>query len=361
MTTRFHDRAHAGRELAEHLRILQEKGLLPHPVVLALPRGGVTVAEQVARALGADLDVLVVRKIGAPFHEEFGVGALAGDEPPLFDRRSLDQTGLTEDDLAPVVERERAELRRREERYRQGRPAPELEGRTVILVDDGLATGATARAAVHAVRGRQPERIVVAVPVASHEAVELLRHEADDVVCLLRPSPFHAVGLWYENFDQLTDDDVLKALHTGLGGTAMTRYVRDVMSPGATAVEPMTTLSEAARVMREQNIGDVLVAYDCDLFGVLTDRDITVRAVAEGRDPRVTTVGSLCTRPPVITLDPDDTTDHAVELMRRHALRRLPVVEHGGCPVGMVSLGDLATTEDPHSALADISRADPNR
>ncbi|MFI1167732.1 CBS domain-containing protein [Streptomyces sp. NPDC020801] len=141
----------------------------------------------------------------------------------------------------------------------------------------------------------------------------------------------------------------------------MTRRVRDVMSPGAVAVEPMASLEIAARVMREQNVGDVLVAYDCDLFGVLTDRDIVVRAVAEGRDLHDTTAGSVCTRPPVVTLTPDDTTDHAVELMRRYAVRRLPVVEHGGCPVGMVSLGDLATAEDPHSALADISKADPNR
>ncbi|GHD90780.1 CBS domain-containing protein [Streptomyces naganishii] len=141
----------------------------------------------------------------------------------------------------------------------------------------------------------------------------------------------------------------------------MTRRVRDVMSPGAVAVEPMTTLERAAYVMREQNVGDVLVAYDCDLFGVLTDRDIVIRAVAEGRDPHEATVGSVCTRPPVVTLAPEDTTDHAVELMRRYAVRRLPVVEHGGCPVGMVSLGDLAATEDPHSALADISNADPNR
>jgi PPOX class probable F420-dependent enzyme len=140
----------------------------------------------------------------------------------------------------------------------------------------------------------------------------------------------------------------------------MTRRVRDVMSPGALAVEPMTTLERAAHMMREQNVGDVLVAYDCDLFGVLTDRDIVIRAVAEGRDPHTTTAGSVCTRPPVVTLTPDDTTDHAVELMRQYAVRRLPVVEHGGCPVGMVSLGDLAVTEDPHSALSDISRADPN-
>ncbi|MGP4088515.1 phosphoribosyltransferase [Streptomyces sp. KR55] len=209
----FRDRAHAGRELAEHLRILQEKGTLPDPVVLALPRGGVTVAREVARALGAPLDVLVVRKIGAPAHEEFGVGAIAGDDPPLFDARALDQLGLTEEELAPVVARERAELHRREQRYRQGRPAVELKGRTAIVVDDGLATGSTARAAVQAVRRREPERVVVAAPVCSHEATELLRGDADDVVCLMRPSPFHAVGLWYEDFEQLTDDDVLDALH----------------------------------------------------------------------------------------------------------------------------------------------------
>lgn len=141
----------------------------------------------------------------------------------------------------------------------------------------------------------------------------------------------------------------------------MTRKVRDVMSPGAAAVEPMTSVARAAGVMREQDVGDVLVAYDCDLFGVLTDRDIVVRALAEGLDPAETTVGSVCTPPPVATLAPDDTTDLAMELMRRHAVRRLPVVERGGCPVGMVSLGDLAAVEDTHAALEEIGRAAPNR
>ncbi|WP_399893273.1 CBS domain-containing protein [Streptomyces sp. BBFR51] len=140
----------------------------------------------------------------------------------------------------------------------------------------------------------------------------------------------------------------------------MTRSVRDVMSPAAVAVEPMTTVTRAARLMREENVGDVLVTYDCDLFGVLTDRDIVLRGVADGRDPDATTVGAVCTPPPVVTLQPDDTTERAAELMRRHAVRRLPVVEHGGVPVGVVTLGDLATTDDPHSALADISRASPD-
>ncbi|MFD8202340.1 CBS domain-containing protein [Streptomyces sp. NPDC059701] len=139
----------------------------------------------------------------------------------------------------------------------------------------------------------------------------------------------------------------------------MTQRVRDVMSPATVAVEPMTSVTRAARLMREENVGDVLVTYDCDLFGLLTDRDIVLRSVADGRDPDGTTVGSVCTPPPVVTLAPEDSTEHAVDLMRRHAVRRLPVVEHGGVPVGVVSLGDLAGTEDPHSALADISRADP--
>lgn len=215
----FRDRRQAGRKLAEQLRIRQEKGTLPDPVVLALPRGGVTVGQEVARALEAPLDVLVVRKIGAPFQKEFGVGAIAGDDEPLFNEGALDQLGLSRADLAETIERERAELHRREQLYRQGRPAPDLRGRTVIVVDDGLATGATARAAVRAVRRQVPERIVLAVPVCSQEASDLLRAEADEVVCLYRPLSFMAVGLWYEHFDQVSDQEVLAALHTGAEGS----------------------------------------------------------------------------------------------------------------------------------------------
>ncbi|MFI2376803.1 phosphoribosyltransferase [Streptomyces sp. NPDC018964] len=210
---RFRDRRQAGRELAARLRERRDEGALPEPVVLALPRGGAAVAVEVARALDAPLDVLVVRKIGAPFHEEFGVGAMAGDGIPLFDEDALLRLGLDEADLAPVVERERVELRRREQRYRQGRPAPELRGRTVIVVDDGLATGSTARAALRALRARDPGHLVLAVPVGAAEGVALMRSEADEVVCLHEPAAFMAVGQWYEEFDQLTDEDVLDALH----------------------------------------------------------------------------------------------------------------------------------------------------
>jgi predicted phosphoribosyltransferase len=209
----FRDRRQAGQELAEELRILREKGVLPQPVVLALPRGGVTVAREVALVLDAPLDVLVVRKIGAPFHEELGVGAIVGGDPPLYDRRALARLGLSETALGPVVERERRELRRREELYRQGREAPELRGRTVIVVDDGIATGSTARAALRFVRGRDPERVVLAAPVCAPDAAEMLQAEADDVICLDRPRMFTSVGEWYHDFGQLTDGDVLAALH----------------------------------------------------------------------------------------------------------------------------------------------------
>ncbi|MFI5794919.1 phosphoribosyltransferase [Streptomyces sp. NPDC051677] len=209
----FRDRRQAGRKLADELRTRQEQGALPDPVVLALPRGGVTVAAEVAGVLHAPLDVLVVRKIGAPFQEELGVGAITGDEA-LFDDDVLARLGLSRGELTPVVERERTELRRREALYREGRPAPDLRERTVIVVDDGLATGVTARAALRSVWRRAPRRVVLAVPVGAPEAVLLLRAEADDVICLHQPAHFMAVGLWYDDFQQLTDADVLDALRT---------------------------------------------------------------------------------------------------------------------------------------------------
>ncbi|MGW7254288.1 phosphoribosyltransferase [Streptomyces sp. NPDC054834] len=209
----FHDRRHAGQELAVRLMEWAADGDLINPVVLALPRGGVPVAADVARALKAPLDVLVARKIGVPGHPETGIGAIVGDDPPLFDRHSLGMLGLSEDRLAPDVAQERTELHRRELRYRDDRSRPEIKDRAVILIDDGLATGATARAALRHLRRQGPARLILAVPVCAPDIAAPMRSEADDVVCLHQPPDFRAVGQWYDDFDQVSDEEVMQALH----------------------------------------------------------------------------------------------------------------------------------------------------
>ncbi|MFI7440110.1 phosphoribosyltransferase [Nonomuraea indica] len=202
----FADRAEAGALLAERL---------PHvrgPVVLALPRGGVAVALPIARRLGGVLDVLVTRKIGYPPSPELGVGAIAEGGEPVLDLRLLHRLGMTPESVADVVAAERRELARRVEVYRGRRPLPDLAGREVIVVDDGLATGGTARAALRAVRARGPGHLTLAVPVGARETVEAMRREADEVVVLAVPADFRAVGQWYERFEQLSDADVLGLL-----------------------------------------------------------------------------------------------------------------------------------------------------
>lgn len=205
----FADRAAAGRELAAELAKHETDG---SPVVLGLARGGMEVAAEVARALDAELDVLVVRKVGHPLQPELGLGALAEDGEPVFDETGLARTGLDEDDLAEVVAAERAEARRRVEVYRRGRPPVDVTGRPVVLVDDGVATGVSARAALRALRARHPSRLVLAVPVAAGEALKQLAADADEEVALLVPSRFGAVSQWYERFDQTSDAQVVALL-----------------------------------------------------------------------------------------------------------------------------------------------------
>lgn len=206
---RFHDRRDAGRFLAKEL---EEYAHRPDVLVLGLPRGGVPVAHEIAQALNAPLDVYIVRKLGFPGHEEFALGAIASGGVRVLNETAMRLGRLSEDQIEDVAERELEELHRREQMYRGNKPRPDFTGKTVIIVDDGLATGSTMRAAVAALRQASPARIVVAVPVAAAEACDLLREEADEVVCAATPEPFHAVGQWYEEFSQTSDEEVQEIL-----------------------------------------------------------------------------------------------------------------------------------------------------
>jgi putative phosphoribosyl transferase len=205
----FRNRAAAGRRLGERLAGLE---LGEDVIVLGLPRGGVPVACEVAHALDAAVDVLIVRKLGAPFNRELAVGSIASGGVTIYNRPLLNQIGLDEEDLAPILEDERLELRRREQVYRGSRPLPELRGKTVILVDDGAATGASMYAAVQAVAAQTPEKVVVALPTSSRDAAQWLGSVADEVVVLSLPEPFYSVGSWYLNFGQVSDEDVTDCL-----------------------------------------------------------------------------------------------------------------------------------------------------
>ena len=203
---RFRDRREAGRVLAEKLRAYANGH--PGVLVLGLPRGGVPVAYEVARALGAALDVFVVRKLGVPGHEELAMGAVASGGMRVLNEDVVCELGISESVIDAATDAQRQEVARRERLYRADRPAPDVRGRTVILVDDGLATGASMYAAITTLRQHAPARIVVAVPTAAPETCAALRTQVDDIACAITPEPFFSVGLWYDDFSQTTDDEV---------------------------------------------------------------------------------------------------------------------------------------------------------
>jgi putative phosphoribosyl transferase len=205
----FQNRLEAGRQLAAKLSHYSHRDDV---LVLALPRGGVPVGFEVAEALGAPLDVFLVRKLGVPGHEELAMGAIASGGVRVLNDPVVQMLDLSEADLERVEREERVELQRREREYRAGRPPLDVRGKVAILVDDGLATGSSMRAAVKALRRLDPARIVVAVPVGARETCEEFDMEADEVICALEPDPFHAVGVWYEDFSQTSDEEVRELL-----------------------------------------------------------------------------------------------------------------------------------------------------
>jgi predicted phosphoribosyltransferase len=209
----FRDREEAGTVLARKLMAYEGH---PDLLVLALPRGGVPVAEQVALALGAPLDVFVVRKLGVPGQEELALGALASGEVRVLNDDVIELLGIDEASIDAITELERRELERQERTYRDGRPAHDAGGKVVILVDDGIATGASMLAALAALRLRRPRSIVVATPVAASEACAELETLADDVVCAMTPVPFYGVGQWYRDFRQTSDEEVRAILRNAM-------------------------------------------------------------------------------------------------------------------------------------------------
>lgn len=204
----FRDREDAGRRLAERLSGYRNED----PVVLALPRGGVPVGYEISRSLGAPLDIFVARKLGAPGHQEFGIGAVAQGGVRVLNEHAVEVLEIPEEYIERAAKDETAEIERRLKLLRGDRPGPKVGGRTAILVDDGLATGVTARAAVEALRRRSPDRLVLAVPVCAAQTAETLRSEVDELICLEAPADLMAIGFWYQDFYQVPDEEVVELL-----------------------------------------------------------------------------------------------------------------------------------------------------
>jgi erythromycin esterase-like protein/predicted phosphoribosyltransferase len=273
---RFSDRSQAGRMLAERLRDYRGRDDV---IVLGLPRGGVPVAWQVARELDAPIDVYLVRKLGVPGHEELALGAIATGGVRVLNKELIERLGLPTEWLEAIDAKERRELERRERAYRGSRPPPDLAGRVVILVDDGLATGSTMLAAVQAVRQDDPAKIVVAVPVAAPEVCSALRSAADEVICALTPQPMHAVGLWYDDFSQTSDEEVRDLLARARQPPAPAGLDESALHRLTGAREDLDPLLARARGARHVLLGEA--SHGTHEF--YRERgEITKRLIAEG-------------------------------------------------------------------------------
>lgn len=376
----FTDRADAGHRLGYALLKYRKD----NPLVLALPRGGVPVGLEVANAIGAELDIMLVRKIGAPGAPELALGAVVDGNPPqtLMNEDVVRMIKPTPEYIRRATTEEIAELERRRNMYREGRPPISVKNRTVILVDDGIATGATVRVVLRSLRQMGARRLVLAVPVAPKDTLDALSLEADETVCLAMPEPFHAVGMAYSNFAQTSDAEVIDALAratppTVLGGNARSpdtdlpasstrrhaMKLADIMTRDVTVVSPGDTAQRAAQIMDELNVGALPVCDGRRIIGMVTDRDLTVRIAAQGKSPDQARVEEAMSTN-VRWCFEDEDVESVIERMGDTQIRRLPVVDRDHNLVGIVSLGDIATKSDDmtEDALEDISQpSEPDR
>ncbi|HYD63271.1 MAG TPA: CBS domain-containing protein [Noviherbaspirillum sp.] len=364
-TTRspFRDRRDAGRQLAVALQYLKES----QPVILALPRGGVPVAFEVAQALHAPLDVFLVRKLGAPYFPELGLGAVAegAEHYCVLNEDLVERTHASDDYLEEEKQRQLDEMGRRRARYRGGRKLVDLQGRTVVIIDDGVATGGTMKVALQAVAAAHPERLLFAVPVAPKETVAALCDLADDGVCLLSPEHFRAVSQYYTDFDQTSDEEVVQLLQQAQSFAKQSQpekenpmeQISEVMTPDVSVVSPQDSIQQAAQIMRDRNVGALPVCDGQKLIGMITDRDITIRATAGGQPPDQVRVDEVMTDD-IYWCYEDQLVGEVLQQMGDSQIRRIPVVNRQKELVGMVSLGDLATRVKAHTddTLEDISK-----
>ncbi|WP_435108222.1 phosphoribosyltransferase family protein [Nocardiopsis synnemataformans] len=362
----FANRSEAGRRLAERVRPFA----VNDPLVLALPRGGVPVGAELALRLDADFDVLMVRKIGLPGHPETGVGAIAEDGHVIYDDRALARLHVPRQALSDTVAAERDELDRRRRVYRGDRPSPRIAGRDCVVVDDGVATGGTARAALRMVRQAGPARVVLAVPVASPEAVALLRDEADALVVLGAPDNFRAVGEWYRDFGQLSDDHVTAILaenaHTRPrpGGTRSVRVPAgrvqldgDLTVPAAMRGAVVMAAGEGRADERWRSVASVLqqAGYATLLMDLLTEQERSLDAPEAASDTGADVLGGRLGAAVTWLRRAEDTADEPLGVLAsgdaaasalvaaaRHPRDVAAVVAHGGrIDVAEASLPDV--------------------
>jgi putative phosphoribosyl transferase len=358
---KFIDRLEAGVILASHLHQFANN---PNVIILALPRGGVPVAYEVARALSAPLDLMVVRKLGLPGHEELAIGAIASGGAVFFNQRLLNQVHLDESSLQSIIDREKKELLRREHVYRGQRPFPELKDKDVILVDDGIATGSTMMAAIKAIRHQQPHSIIVAAPVAARNTCEEMASLVDKIICPLQPEHFYAVGLWYDNFPQTSDDEVIELLKKLQSDAESIRYKFSINTPHNVRIPTNQTNLDGILYIPEGARGLVLFVHGSGSSRLSIRNQFVAKVLNQAK------LSTLLFD--LLTPDEDEIDSRTGELrfninflasrlidvtqwcLQQHQLRHLPIGYFGASTGGGAAL--VAAAQKPDWVQAIVSR-----